>query len=260
MTPRARRLCTALAGVPLLLGVAACSSDSETPSGAEPSQTTDSPGASATPLTAEDFVPRLVAAQGKAGTAHIEGSITAGSAGRIELDGDLRLDGANRGARMTLSMAMLGQGVEAILLGDELFVKIPGMSSSRPWLKLDPSSGPFASSGLGALNLGSMLEAMEGALSIKAEGQESVDGVETTRYSVTVDAAKALSAQGLGSLGSSTGKSKTIVYELWVDNDDLVRKLVMDTKSFSMQVQLSDYGSPVTIEAPPASQIGTSPF
>jgi len=259
MTPRARRLCTAVAGVPLLFGVAACSSDSETPSGAgTTSQGTDDPAASATPLTAGDFVPRLVAAQRKAGTAHLEGSVSAGSAGQIELDGDLRLDAANAGARVTMSMAMLGQGVEAILLDDELFVKIPGMSSSKPWLKIDLSSGPLASSGLGALNMGSMLKGMQGALSIKPKGQESIDGIDTTRYAVTVNAAKALAAQGLGSLAPSTGKS--IVYNLWVDSDDLVRKLAADSKSFSLQMQLSDYGSPVTIEAPPPSEIGTSPF
>jgi hypothetical protein len=132
------------------------------------------------------------------------------------------------------------------------------MSSSKPWLKIDLSSGPLASSGLGALNMGSMLKGMQGALSIKPKGQESIDGIDTTRYAVTVNAAKALAAQGLGSLAPSTGNS--IVYNLWVDSDDLVRKLAADSKSFSLQMQLSDYGSPVTIEAPPPSEIGTSPF
>jgi hypothetical protein len=39
-----------------------------------------------------------------------------------------------------------------------------------------------------------------------------------------------------------------------------VRKLALQLDSYSLQMTLSDYGKPVEIEAPPASQIGDSPL
>lgn len=260
MTSLARRICVSLAGVPLLVGVVACSSDPGTPTGSETAaQGGGDGGGSAAPLTAADLAPRLVAAQNKAGTAHLEGSITAGSMGQVELSGDLRLSSANPGAHLRMSLALLGDGIEAILVDKTMYVKVPGLSSEKPWLKLSLRSGPLASSGLGALNMASMLKGLEGALSVKPRGQENVDGVATTRYAVTVDAAKALAAQGLDSLVPSAGKSPKVVYDLWVDDDDLVRKLAMKTGSASVQMTFSAYGEPVTITAPPASEVGKSP-
>jgi hypothetical protein len=255
------RIGASLAVLPLLLGVAACNgSEMNAPeSGATAGNNGEASGPEFTPA---NFAPRLIEAQAKAGTAHLDGSIDAGQAGKIELSGDLRLDSAEPAAQLTLTSALLGQGIEAIILDKTMYLKIPGLSAERPWMEMKLDTGPFAGAGLGALDTTSMLKGLEGALSLKSRGQESIDGVDTTRYQVSVDAGKALAAQGvrdLSALGLSGDKAK-IEYDIWVDGEDLVRKIAMDIGSYALQMALSDYGKPVEIEAPPQSQIGDSPM
>jgi hypothetical protein len=256
-----RRIGTSLAVLPLLLGVAACSG-SETEAPRSGPTAGDNGEASDPKFTPANFAPRLIDAQTKAGTAHLDGSIDAGQAGKIELAGDLRLGSADPAARLTMTTALLGEGIEAIVLDKTIYLKIPGLSTERPWVEMKLDSGPFAGAGLGALNTTSILKGLESALTLKPRGQESIDGVETTRYQVTVNAAKALAAQGIGlPQGGGGGQDKAkITYDIWVDSDDLVRKLALQLDSYSLQMTLSDYGKPVEIEAPPASQIGDSPL
>jgi hypothetical protein len=120
-----RRIATSLAVLPLLLGVAACSgSETEAP---RSGPTAGNNGEASDPkFTPANFAPRLIDAQTKAGTAHLDGSIDAGQAGNIELAGDLRLGSADPAARLTMTTALLGQGIEAIVLDKTIYLKTRG--------------------------------------------------------------------------------------------------------------------------------------
>jgi hypothetical protein len=102
-------------------------------------------------------------------------------------------------------------------------------------------------------------------------GTEDVRGVETTHYFAVVDFQKALAdlvqkaGQGnlltqLGSIGSSL---QSVPLDVWVDADNLVRRMTMDLSfsapgqsgeaKVSMAMELFDYGQPVSVDVPPAS-------
>jgi LppX/LprAFG-like lipoprotein len=239
---RVRRIVSALAALLLVFGMAGCNATNGSSAGAK------------TTLTAANLAPRLIAAQAKAGSVHVDGTITGGgTAGQVSLAGDVRLAGGHTAAHFTMSLAGVGEGIEAIVLNSVMYLKLPMLSSSKPWLKTDLNSGPMAV--MRSLNTTSMLNGLKGALALKPLGQETVNGVSATHYTVTVNAAKALKAQGIPSSSVGGTVPKQLSYDLWVSSDDLVRKISMSLSSFSVNLNFSHYGKPVTVTAPPASQV-----
>ncbi|MEV8016698.1 hypothetical protein AB0O76_10165 [Streptomyces sp. NPDC086554] len=100
---------------------------------------------------------------------------------------------------------------------------------------------------------------------VKRVGEETVRGTRTTHYSGEVDVADFtgknadLDAGQLAELKkqfSQAGMS-TETIDIWVNDDDLLvkktEKADMKTGAFSQTVYYSDYGTPVTVEKPPAS-------
>ncbi len=114
--------------------------------------------------------------------------------------------------------------------------------------------------------------------SVEEVGRESVRGVETTHYRVIIDlesAAENLPAAERAELeaelpGGITGQ---LPMDLWLDDDDLMRRLLVEITDFesmgfgddggeiaSMVVdfEIFDVGQPVLIEPPPADQVITA--
>ena len=96
-------------------------------------------------------------------------------------------------------------------------------------------------------------------------GSDTIGGVSTTHYKVTVDlerAAARLSGSGRRSLQrviQSTGTKKLPV-DVWVDGDGYVRKVEYSQgsgngKAVKVTMELHDFGSPKQIEAPPAASV-----
>ena len=91
-------------------------------------------------------------------------------------------------------------------------------------------------------------------------GSEQIDGTQTTQYRITVNTQKVL-AKTLGDDTLPTGPlagdlPKTITYDIWVgDQDNLPRRIEYSMGGSSMTMELSDWGQPVDIKAPPPSQI-----
>ena len=77
---------------------------------------------------------------------------------------------------------------------------------------------------------------------------ETLDGVQATPYSVTLDPKKAPEVYG-----TTLTEPITVVY--YVGPDDLLRKMVYKDKNGDFISTYSDWGAPVTIEAPPASKL-----
>ena len=123
------------------------------------------------------------------------------------------------------------------------------------FLKLDTNdpNSPFGN--LGGVLQGDPLSSFDafdaGLEEATYVGAEEVDGEEMDHYVLTVDAEKAAKAQGT-QLPSGTG---TVTYDLWIDDQDLMRRLEFGSGAEGMTMTLSDWGKPVTVKAPPASAL-----
>jgi hypothetical protein len=153
------------------------------------------------------------------------------------------------------------------VVDQSLYMKGPGMggSAAKPWVKvdLDDPNNPFGSL-YETANPQSFTDYFAGAKSLKDLGTETVDGVETTHYAVTVSTKKMLAGnqQFQGMDPDTMGMPKQIKIDAWLNSDQLPVKLVVPFGGLgSFEAHFSKYGEPVNVQAPPAklvSQYGTS--
>lgn len=170
-------------------------------------------------------------------------------------------------------------GMQEILIGDAIYMKMPALSQmtgGKPWIKISLKQvGQKAGISIDQLlqqaqqqNPVEQTKMFTASKDVKKVGTETIDGVQTTHYSGTLTPSEAaaklspkLRAQ-YNKLYQQVGARAT-AFDVWVDNDSLPRKMVMKmtmkngTMTYSMLYK--DYGQPVSISAPPASEVGSLP-
>jgi hypothetical protein len=166
------------------------------------------------------------------------------------------------------------------MLGTTLYMHMPFLNASapqiKPWIKLDLGAlGKAEGLNLGALmnsntnDPASILGYLKGVSGqITVVGHETVNAVQTTHYRATVNYAKAIAnmrrtnpaaATALQQSIDKTG-TRTAPVDVWVDGSGLMRQervsVAMPALGGSMTIvlSLSDFGVPVHVSAPPASQ------
>jgi len=231
------------------LSLTACG-DKDTPKSAPDADggTSASAAPAAKALTQDNFSERVFSAIDKAGSAkvHFEtgnGSKTVSGDGEIKYGDELAL-------RVTMDVPQQASGAapqEMLMVGKTFYISMGGKYMTLP---LD------AFKGMGVPDLSANLDPK---IQAKAFGQavtkfeqsgdpETLDGVQATPYSVTLDPKKAPEVYG-----TTLTEPITVVY--YVGPDDLLRKMVYKDKNGDFISTYSDWGAPVTIEAPPASKL-----
>ncbi len=209
-----------------------------------------------------------------------------GGAGGMELkgEGDLQLGGADPAISMDMNAGAQGQ-MGLVLLDGVLYMKLPtGMSpSGKPWIKIDSKdqSNPMAQA-LGGLtdqmrqnaDPRLALEQFQQAGTIESSAEEELNGEQTTHYKIKVDVQKLVDDQKNATLKQAMQQAiesglKDFPVELWLNGDDLPVRMMIEMPTadptsgkavpVKVQVDYSKWGEPVTIEAPPADQVGELP-
>lgn len=175
--------------------------------------------------------------------------------------------------------------LEAVQDKTVVYLKLPAVAkdklpAGKSWIRADAAQLGKAGAGLG--DLGSVaggdprdvLEILKAAAGdLEPLGREDVRGVSTSRYRASLDLAKLTElavpkeAAGFGNIDQlleQTGLS-TVPLEVWVDDDDLVRRMDISLAAtapgnqgemkLSLRIELYDYGTPLFIELPPAGEV-----
>lgn len=213
-------------------------------------------------LTQASFGERVAAAQKEAETFSMTAEqTTAGQTSTTTAEGRYGDEGA-----AVHSVTKSGdRTVETIVVDGFYYLKAPDLGTEKPWLKIDPK----AKSGMGALigqfggssDPTKLTEAFSDAVSIKpSEKIEEVDGVDTKQYAVSLPSSVLTETLGLPEQFTSM-LPKTIDYDVWIDEEDLMRKMVMDLEIMgqksSTEMTFTDYGKDVEIKAPAADETTT---
>ncbi len=143
-----------------------------------------------------------------------------------------------------------------------MYLQIPGLTPGDKFVEFDlrDSDAPGAEMLEQMLDQVNQLDPSKSAqmfkaiTSLKQQGTAEVDGVETTHYTVAVDTQKALQAMGMGDMAAPGQMPKTIRQEVWLDDRNLIRRMRMKQPNVAMDITYSQWGEPVDISAPPASQ------
>lgn len=253
------------------------------------------PGGSSTGNSAASVSPKqavLLAATSAAKVNTFSGTISlhgtydeSGTSGAIDMSGTMSgqlhpslLFSANIG---TFSAAGQNMGpMGEVLTAKNLYIKLgiltQMMHTGKPWIEMPIS----ALSGKTGVNLGSLLseaqnsspltqtQMLAGATDVKKVGTSAVGGTPVTEYSGTISLAKAISAlpastrAGLQQEISQAGISSAS-FDVWLDGQNQVKKEVIVEKgsaiSETITVTMTSVNQPVTISAPPASQVTAVP-
>ncbi len=193
----------------------------------------------------------------------------------LDVHGTGAMDGTS--SEFNFSMGSQGSMHEIFLQqhGDYvLYLQLPQLAAQLPagkhWIQLDVSKlGKAAGLDLSKLMSGSQLQPSDLLSMLKGEGAKVrslgpaiVGGAATTHYRITIDTAKALKAKGLTSpllAGAAATLPASIPADVWIGKDGLVRQIRLALAAaqgrMAMTMNLSDYGTDVTIAAPPSSDV-----
>ncbi len=259
-----KRLVAAAAAGGLLVALGACGGGGDEPvaegsptvegaSSASPSETDEQSGG----YDADELVAAMMAAVADKQTAHL--TMVMGGIQGMRAEGDMSLAGGTNAMQMTVEAPQLGGTMEVRLVDGVMYLSIPPMTPKGKFIKADPDDPNSPFGGLGSITEGDPLSTFEsfeaGLQDVKYVGAETLDGEDVDHYVLTVDTQKAAKAQG----ESAPPGPKTVTYDLWIDGDDLMRRMEFGSGASGMVMSMSDWGKPVTVEAPPASAIMKMP-
>jgi hypothetical protein len=215
-------------------------------------------------------------------TAHVTLTESVQEAGQgFTVNGTGTIDFNQNALDLQASGNVAGQqlNLELMYVGGTMYLQIPGISQVEPgrsWVSLDLSSIANQSGGGGAGALGSggnptatlQLLAQQGN-TVTPIGSSTVDGVDVQGYQVTLSRAAIEAELAKANLPSWMRQAASNVnigdtsYKVYVDGHGLLRREAISMQigvssqqaAVSVQMDFTDYGAPVNVQAPPADQV-----
>jgi hypothetical protein len=217
-------------------------------------------------------------------SAHIQLAMTIPGAGAITAAGDMKFAGAQSAEQMTMTLPGVGD-MQMVMVGKTVYMKVPsslagiaGAPSTKPWTKIDLNGSSALSKSLGSTaNLADqtdptqLINQIAKAGTITSVRSETLDGVATKHYTITVDVQKMIATMGAGANAAeqqamSALGVKSMPFDIWVNSDNLPVKITnkvavsgltgSGASEVDMTVTYTNWGETVNIQPPPADQVG----
>jgi hypothetical protein len=240
-----------------------------------PAATSDRPAVAATrepvaepaafALTATNL-PDLTTAMLAAGTYDVAMTTDVGGA-TMTAQGQARVTDAGTEMVMTMSSAQMAEPMEMRLVGGQMYMNMGQLTGGLFWqLDATDTTNPLSASlsqstsTSAAQSLEEILPALAGVT--EAGPAEQLDGVSAQPYDVVVDTNKLTGPtadQFAAAAQAGVEVPAQLTYTYWVGADKLPRKMAMDLLGSHVEMTFSNWGGPVTIEAPPADQVTAAP-
>ena len=213
-----------------------------------------------------------------AGTVKVTGTMTApGMSSPMTINAEEQYSPS---VAMSMSLQIEGQTLSEILVGNVIYMDYPALSaelgSGKQWMEINlakvTSLGSLSSLLDSARNDNptTQIAALVASGSVAKVGTETVRGQQTTHYAGDLDASQLLSAGNTASnltpsqLSSLKDEIKsvgvsTVKVDLWVASNGLPVEEKYSEKTTAGTVvgdlYMSDWGAPVSVGAPPASEV-----
>jgi hypothetical protein len=201
-------------------------------------------------------------------------SIQVGSAGSVS--GTMQVQvrpGLLIGENLNASLSGQSESISEVLTSTALYLNIPGLSgqTGQPWTEvpfseLTGSLGSALSQAIQDAQSGNPLtqtKLLATSTNVREVGTQVIKGVSTTEYSGTVSPSAALNALSPGLSKQLAPELKLISGDIswnaWLDSQHMLRKLTenetIDSQAVAVTLTVTSVNQPVTITAPPASQV-----
>lgn len=206
------------------------------------------------PLTAANLGSAITAASKTFHTGH-EVSTSSGVTTTIDFD--------NAGVfafRMTQSSGAAGKGQSMIGIGGDRYLQVPGVTPAGKWLKVSASSNTAVITFQNVNPVTMVVRFNKGLKKLTYLGATKIAGTQVRHYRIVIDQQKYLQATGQGVGSANLGSSATLTEDLYLNDDNTLRRVTLALPGGvgNTQVDVTNWGKPVTIQAPPASTVVTS--
>lgn len=176
-------------------------------------------------------------------------------------------DQANPKMKMTMEMPGAGGGpsqgnVEMLFIDKVMYMKMPGTAGKYYKMTMAEVSKMSGQDLTQAMNPTAQLEQMKSSMKqVTYVGEEDVNGTKTRHYKAVIDSAGI--SPSMTATASSMSPPKEMPYDIWLDDQNRTRKFTMEMAVSGMTITyngtLDKFGEPVTVTAPPASQVQPMP-
>ena len=185
-------------------------------------------------------------------------TLDATSGSGFKLTASIDAPGSKGSAQLTASGSNAEINIKTLLIGQDLYAQVPGITKAGTWTHVDGSRLPAG------VNIG----LKPGAIDPIDTGQlisatTDVKATSDTNFSGAVDLSKAAGLAGLGVAGSaaaSAATTQTVPFTATLDDQGRLSTLTIELpQSEPLQVTYANYGRPVDVTAPAASSVTEAP-
>ena len=268
-SPRPRVALVSCAVPVLLLGLGACGTTATTTS-----SSSDSAAQASTSTDRWDektLVPAMKAPLERQKSVHVSMRTVGDSRMPMKAEGDVALHGKDHpDIAVTMDRTPMGGRAEVRVVGDVLYLSMPPVTPEGKFLELRPGdkTSPFGQM------MGQMREDRpedpfavfkSGLRQVTYVGQDTVQGDQLGHYRLTVDPRAMAEEHGMphrsgmpfdGGMGYGDATPRAASFDVWLDDQALVHRVQIEKpRQGSLVVDLSDWGGPVTIQAPPRQDV-----
>lgn len=228
---------------------------------AETTEDTADAGAEGEEIPVEDFI-AMIQEPGEETLSSYTMTMSMALEGQtMEMDGAMDLSGDSPAMRINMAIPDLGS-VEMLMVDGSMYMAMPGLTEEGKYIVAPPELASDTE-GLEDIDVSAQWDAWEeGAQSVVFLGTEDVDGTEMRRYQLTVDPdavneAMESAAEDLGddALATEGALTEPVVYDVWLDGDNLMRQMVMEIEGTTMEMTMDNWGEDPGIEAPAPEDI-----
>jgi hypothetical protein len=171
---------------------------------------------------------------------------------------------------LTMERTPFGGAAEVRVVDGVLYLSVPPMTPEGKFLEIRPGD---KSSPLGGMMPGEMrgvspdqmFAAFESGLrKVAFVGEDTVQGRQLGHYRLTVDPRAVAKDDHLphagvphmGGMPESGRVPRTVTFDVWLDSEALVHRVELHkAQQGSLEVDLSHWGEPVTVQAPPKADV-----
>ncbi|MFI5889118.1 hypothetical protein ACIA5D_03255 [Actinoplanes sp. NPDC051513] len=233
------------------LAVAGCGDNvTATPTSSTPT-TTSSAASSADPAA----VSKLSAAVGQLDSTSF--TLTASSGSGFKMTAMIDAPGGKGSAQLTASGPNAEINIKTLLIGQDLYAQVPGITKAGTWTHVDGSRLP-ANANIG-LRPG-QIDPINTANLLKAT--TDVKATTDNSYTGSLDLSKAAGVAGLGqvTVAASDAPVQNVPFTATLDEQGRLSTLTVELPNTDpLQVTYANYGQPVTVTAPAANEITEAP-
>lgn len=180
----------------------------------------------------------------------------------LQVEGALDVSSGTPAMQLTMGVPDMGE-IDIIIVDSSVYMTVPGLVPEGKYMQAPPELTTDLED-LEEIDVSAMWDTWEeGAQKVVFLGESDVDGTQMRQYEITVDEelvdqALETAMDDLGvddAAATSAAPAGPVVYQVWLDDDNLIRQMTMDIDGSQMEMTMDNWGEPQDITAPAAEDL-----